>query len=116
MVGLNLIKVTILVEIYYSTCDDYRLDLPGVGAVKITVLLEELFDYAAQEQQWLLVRQLAALLGKPLPGLDQAVTDILVRQKSITVGLPPDNREKTIDRPLRSGVIETMILDACGRV
>ena len=42
----------ILVDIYYTTCDDYRLDLPGVGAVKITVLLEELFDYAAQERVW----------------------------------------------------------------
>ena len=49
-----------------------------------------------------------------MPGLDQAVTDILVRQKSLTVGLPPDSREKTIDTPLQSGEIETMILSACG--
>ncbi|CAG5114209.1 Oidioi.mRNA.OKI2018_I69.chr2.g8273.t1.cds [Oikopleura dioica] len=104
----------VLLEISEATDENYRVQIPSVGPVQITPLLEEVFDRACREQQWLLARELAGYLNKPLPGLDQAVTDILVRQKSITVGLPPDSRETTIDKPLQSGEIEAMILEACG--
>ena len=107
-------QVRILIDIYYATDEDYHLDMGDIGPVKITTLLENVFEHAAAEGQWLIVRQLAGLLEKPLPGLDQAVTDILVRQKSITVGLPPDARERTINTPLQSGEIEHVILEACG--
>jgi len=104
----------VLIEISEATDGNYRVQIPSVGPVQIGPLLEEVFDRACREQQWLLARELAGYLNKPLPGLDQAVTDILVRQKSITVGLPPDSRETTIDKPLQSGEIEAMILEACG--
>ncbi|CBY35267.1 unnamed protein product [Oikopleura dioica] len=104
----------VLIEISEATDGNYRVQIPSVGPVQIGPLLEEVFDRACREKQWLLARELAGYLNKPLPGLDQAVTDILVRQKSITVGLPPDSRETTIDKPLQSGEIEAMILEACG--
>lgn len=59
--------------------------------VRVTDLLNEAYDRAARgngdnRPYWTLVRRTAALLGKADLGLTDAITDILVRQKQITVG------------------------------
>lgn len=44
------------------------------------------------------LEKVTGLLKKRVTGLSQSVTDLLVRQKQLTVGLPPEPREKTITR------------------
>lgn len=49
------------------------------------------------------------------PGaLAKALTDILVLQKQVTVGLPPKPREKVIDSPLTPDQLADLIQEACG--
>ena len=106
-------QAKILIEIYIDCDDDYELKLPEVGNVKVTQLLEEIFYRAKEEQNWLLVRQLAGLLGKRLAGLDQAITNILVHQKSITIGMVSDLNENIIDRPVNEKEIADILSCAC---
>ena len=49
-------------------------------------------------KQWWLVRHTAGMLGKKVEDLAKAATDIIVRQKQLAVGLPPEPREKIITR------------------
>ena len=49
-------------------------------------------------KQWWLVRHTAGMLHKKVEDLAKAATDILVRQKQLAVGLPPEPREKIITR------------------
>lgn len=58
----------------------------------------ELYDKGARFQQWWLLRHTAGILGKRAENLDSIATDIIVRQKQITFGLPPEPREKIITR------------------
>lgn len=82
---------------------------------KVTVkdLLKELYERACQEKKWALVRHIAGILGKRVEDLAKAVADLLVRQKQVTIGMPP-NHEKTITRPLPSKEIREMINEAHG--
>lgn len=41
---------------------------------------------------------MTGLLRKRASGLSQAVTDLLVRQKQVTVGLPKEPKETTITK------------------
>ena len=104
-------QATILCEIFMDSHEEYRINLPSHGAVKITTLMQEVFEQAMIEQDWLLVRQLGGFLNKQLTGLDQAVTDILIRQKSITVG--SDENETIIDRPLKAEEIQSILSKSC---
>ena len=104
-------QATILCEIFMDSHEEYRINLPSHGAVKITTLMQEVFEQAMIEQDWLLVRQLGGFLNKQLTGLDQAVTDILIRQKSITVG--SDEDETIIDRPLKAEEIQSILSKSC---
>lgn len=54
--------------------------------VRVRRLLEEVYTKAGKQQLWAVVRRAAGLLNKVDIGLSDAVTDILVRQKQITVG------------------------------
>ena len=54
------------------------------------------YFFAGHLKQWWLVRHTAGLLGKVAEGLSKAATDIIVRQKQLAVGLPPEPREKII--------------------
>jgi len=61
----------------------------GLGdAKKVTVanLLQEVYTKASQLRRWAIIRQAAGLLNKVDVGLSDAVTDILVRQKQISIG------------------------------
>ena len=61
-------------------------------------LLAELYDKAGHLKQWWLVRHTAGMLKKKVEDLAKAATDIIVRQKQLAVGLPPEPREKIITR------------------
>ncbi|SPP88552.1 probable phosphorylase b kinase regulatory subunit alpha isoform X5 [Drosophila guanche] len=81
--------------------------------VTVRDLLKGLYEKACQQKLWGLVRHTAGMLGKRVEDLAKAVTDLLVRQKQVTVGMPPNN-EHTITAPLPEGELRQLIHDAYG--
>ncbi|KAK4887210.1 hypothetical protein RN001_003481 [Aquatica leii] len=81
--------------------------------VTVRDLLKGLYEKACQQKLWGLVRHTAGVLGKRVEDLAKAVTDLLVRQKQITVGMPPNN-EHTITAPLPETDLRLLIHEAYG--
>ncbi|MFZ2451966.1 MAG: glycoside hydrolase family 15 protein [Methylovulum miyakonense] len=82
---------------------DYALELASAGTQTCTVrdLLEEIYERAGDQHAWYVVRRCAGLLGKYDINLEQAATDILVRQHLLTVGRAYSGRA-TLTRPTDS--------------
>lgn len=93
---------------------DFNTGMLEYGQV-VTVrdLLKGLYEKACQQKLWGLVRHTAGMLGKRVEDLAKAVTDLLVRQKQITVGMPPNN-EHTITAPLPESDLRMLIHEAYG--
>merc|ERR1719266_73012 len=68
-----------------------KILLPDERSVEIRDLLKTLYDTACMKKQWSIVRHCAGYLGRRVDDLSKAVTDMLVRQKQVTVGMPPNN-------------------------
>ncbi|XP_050052174.1 probable phosphorylase b kinase regulatory subunit alpha isoform X2 [Dermacentor andersoni] len=101
---------------YPAACKGLKWDTElGDGNRVITVrhLLKELYEKAYKEHKWGLVRHVAGLLGKKVEDLAKAVTDLLVRQKQVTIGMPPMN-EYTITRPQPAKQLRIIIYKAHG--
>ncbi|KAJ8946070.1 hypothetical protein NQ318_009196 [Aromia moschata] len=93
---------------------DYNTGMLEYGEV-VTVkdLLKGLYEKACQQKMWGLVRHTAGMLGKRVEDLAKSLTDLLVRQKQITVGMPPNN-EHTITAPLPESDLRLLIHEAYG--
>lgn len=76
-------------------------------------MLKDIYERACHEKKWALVRHMAGVLNKQLEDLAKSLTDLLVRQKQVTVGMPP-NCECTITRPMTSRDLTTLITRAHG--
>jgi len=74
-------------------------------------LVMELYDKACQAKHWGIVRHASGLLSKKIPNLALSLTDLIVRQKQVTVGLPP-NQEVIISRPLGAMELRDLISSA----
>ena len=61
-------------------------NLQNINKITVKDLLKELYERACHEKKWALVRHVAGILGKRVEDLAKAVTDLLVRQKQVTVG------------------------------
>jgi len=77
--------------------------------ISVAQLLDEVYERAARGDEhnrpyWTIVRRVSGLLGKLDVGLADAVTDILVRQKQITVG-KAYFEDALITRPMAPGEI-----------
>ncbi|MDD5125831.1 glycoside hydrolase family 15 protein [Methylovulum sp.] len=71
-------------------------------------LLEEVYERAGDQHAWYVVRRCAGLLGKYDINLEQAATDILVRQHQLTVGRAYSGKA-TLTRPVDSSeILETI--------
>ncbi|XP_014485111.1 PREDICTED: probable phosphorylase b kinase regulatory subunit alpha isoform X2 [Dinoponera quadriceps] len=81
--------------------------------VLVKDLLKSLYEKACQQKMWGIVRHSAGMLGKRVEDLAKAVTDLLVRQKQVTVGMPPTN-EHTIVAPLPENELRALIHQAYG--
>ncbi|CAL4060069.1 unnamed protein product, partial [Meganyctiphanes norvegica] len=81
--------------------------------VSVKDLLKDLYERACHQKHWALVRHTAGMLGKRVEDLAKAVTDLLVRQKQVTVGLPP-HQEVTITGPLPASELRMVIHQAYG--
>lgn len=91
---------------------EYKVNIPGEVENQRTVgsLVEELYDTACESKNWALVRHTTGLMGKKLPSLALSLTDLIVRQKQVTVGLP--GKEIIISRPLGSQELKETIFKA----
>ncbi|XP_078033266.1 putative phosphorylase b kinase regulatory subunit alpha isoform X6 [Augochlora pura] len=81
--------------------------------VLIKDLLKDLYEKACQQKMWGIVRHTAGMLGKRVEDLAKAVTDLLVRQKQVTVGMPSTN-EHTIVAPLPENELRIIIHQTYG--
>jgi phosphorylase kinase alpha/beta subunit len=88
---------------------DARLQGPGGEApVALHTLLEEVYRRALAAMDWDVVRRMAAQLELVHPQLEDALTDLLVRQKQIVVGRNY-TADSLITEPQDSGTIAAMI-------
>jgi phosphorylase kinase alpha/beta subunit len=89
---------------------DYVLKLTGTAddGCPVRDLLEEVYQRAGNQHAWYIIRRCAGLLGKYDINLEQAATDILVRQKLLTVGRAYSGRA-TLTRPSDSSEILQII-------
>uniref|UniRef100_A0A023F525 Phosphorylase b kinase regulatory subunit n=1 Tax=Triatoma infestans TaxID=30076 RepID=A0A023F525_TRIIF len=93
---------------------NYEADTSEDGTpITLKELLKVLYEKACQQKLWGLVRHTGGMLGKRVEDLAKAVTDLLVRQKQVTVGMPPMN-EHTITAPLPENELRQLIHQAYG--
>ncbi|XP_076145255.1 phosphorylase b kinase regulatory subunit alpha, skeletal muscle isoform [Alosa pseudoharengus] len=78
---------------------DWDLRLQGKGTT-VRHLLMDLYEKAGDLRMWGLIRMISGMLRKKVEELDWACSDLLSHQKHLTVGLPPEPREKTISAPM----------------
>jgi len=86
-----------------------RLQAPeGRAPVLAMALLEEVYRRGLEEADWNVVRRVAGAMGLVHPQLEDALTDLLVRQKQVVVGRNYTN-ESLISQPQGSKRIAAMI-------
>lgn len=105
------------IELLDTLCEVEGLtyELPWESDRPLTVadLLDEVYEKATQLELWSIIRKAAGLLNKIDIGLSDAVMEILVRQKQITVG-KAFSQASLIDRPMSHLEIMHKIQDFCG--
>jgi phosphorylase kinase alpha/beta subunit len=80
----------------------------GRSPVLAMALLEEVYRRGLEEADWNVVRRVAGAMGLVHPQLEDALTDLLVRQKQVVVGRNYTN-ESLISQPHGSKRIAAMI-------
>lgn len=93
-------QANILYLLYTMKGLDWDTQIYGQPGVTVKDLLIELYGKVGTSRQWMLIRLISGILKKKVEALDEACTDLLSHQKQLTVGLPPEPREKTIIAPL----------------
>lgn len=101
------------VDVSNNSSNMSSINMSNLNKITVKDLLKELYERACHDKKWALVRHVAGILGKRVEDLAKAVTDLLVRQKQVTVGMPPYS-EHTITRPLPSQEIRQIINQAHG--
>ncbi|XP_066212945.1 phosphorylase b kinase regulatory subunit alpha, skeletal muscle isoform isoform X5 [Saccopteryx leptura] len=105
-------QADILYMLYTTKGPDWETELYDEGSATVRELLTELYGKVGEIRHWGLIRYISGILRKKVEALDEACTDLLSHQKHLTVGLPPEPREKTISAPLPYEVLTEMIDEA----
>ncbi|XP_003803402.1 phosphorylase b kinase regulatory subunit alpha, skeletal muscle isoform isoform X3 [Otolemur garnettii] len=105
-------QADILYMLYTMKGPDWDTDLYDEGGATVRVLLTELYGKVGEIRHWGLIRYISGILRKKVEALDEACTDLLSHQKHLTVGLPPEPREKTIAAPLPYEALTQLIDEA----
>ncbi|XP_034856255.1 phosphorylase b kinase regulatory subunit alpha, liver isoform isoform X1 [Mirounga angustirostris] len=108
-------QADILYILYVIKGPSWDTNLSGQHGVTVHNLLSELYRKAGLYQEWGLIRYISGLLRKKVEVLAEACTDLLSHQKQLTVGLPPEPREKTISAPLPPEELTKLIYEASGQ-
>uniref|UniRef100_A0A8C9NT24 Phosphorylase b kinase regulatory subunit n=1 Tax=Serinus canaria TaxID=9135 RepID=A0A8C9NT24_SERCA len=102
-------QADILYMLHILKGPEWHTGLDGEPGPTIKELLTELYVRVGETRQWALIRYISGILKKKVEALDEACTDLLSHQKHLTVGLPPEPREKTISTLLLWGPWEIMV-------
>ncbi|XP_028747865.1 phosphorylase b kinase regulatory subunit alpha, skeletal muscle isoform isoform X7 [Peromyscus leucopus] len=105
-------QADILYMLYSMKGPDWDTELYEEGGATVRELLGELYGKVGELRHWGLIRSISGLLRKKVEALDEACTDLLSYQKHLTVGLPPEPREKTISAPLPYEALTKLIDEA----
>ncbi|XP_052026561.1 phosphorylase b kinase regulatory subunit alpha, liver isoform isoform X2 [Apodemus sylvaticus] len=108
-------QADILYILYVIKGPRWDTNLFGQHGVTVHSLLSELYGKAGLNQEWSLIRYISGLLRKKVEVLAEACADLLSHQKQLTVGLPPEPREKTISTPLPPEELTELIYEASGQ-
>ena len=87
---------------------DTQLPVPDDEVASVQNLLDEVYERAGDQHIWPIVRRCAGLLGKYDINLEQAATELLVRQHAISLG-NIYSRKATLTRPTDSFEILELI-------
>ncbi|XP_073330653.1 phosphorylase b kinase regulatory subunit alpha, skeletal muscle isoform isoform X2 [Pagrus major] len=90
---------------------EWDTNLHGKGST-VRSLLTDLYEKAGELKHWGLIRMISGMLKKKVEELDSACSDLLAHQKHLTVGLPPEPREKTIKAPIPPDQLAFLIDEA----
>ncbi|MGZ5077644.1 MAG: glycoside hydrolase family 15 protein, partial [Methylobacter sp.] len=93
-----------LLSVRHGLDYDTGLSAADGTAGSLRGLLEEIYERAGDQHVWYVVRRSAGLLGKYDINLEQAATDILVRQHALTLGRAYSGKA-TLMRPADSSEI-----------
>ncbi|XP_042256718.1 phosphorylase b kinase regulatory subunit alpha, skeletal muscle isoform isoform X4 [Thunnus maccoyii] len=104
-------QADILYILFKDKGKDWDTQLHGKGST-VQSLLTDLYEKAGELKQWGLVRMMSGVLKKKVEELDSACSDLLAHQKHLTVGLPPEPREKTITAPIPPDQLSALIDEA----
>lgn len=93
-------QADILYVLHILKGPEWHTGLDSEPGPTVKELLTELYVRVGDTRQWALIRYISGILKKKVEALDEACTDLLSHQKHLTVGLPPEPREKTISAPI----------------
>ncbi|RVE74315.1 hypothetical protein OJAV_G00020960 [Oryzias javanicus] len=110
-------QADILYILYVMKGADWVVELSGagMGGPSVRSLLEELYVQAGACKEWGLIRYISGILRKRVEVLAEACTDLISHHKQLTVGLPPEPRERVITAPLPPEELNTLIYEASGQ-
>ncbi|GAB5590081.1 hypothetical protein Unana1_04981 [Umbelopsis nana] len=95
---------------YLASCKPLNFRIDSLDST-IKQLLQEVYYKAVRLQYWSIVRQSAGLLQKVVPSLSVNVTDLVIRQKQVTIG--SGSTEYFISMPVGPEVLSRMIGEHC---
>uniref|UniRef100_F6WXD5 Phosphorylase b kinase regulatory subunit n=1 Tax=Callithrix jacchus TaxID=9483 RepID=F6WXD5_CALJA len=104
-------QADILYILYTMKGPDWNTELYNEGSATVRELLTELYGKVGEIRHWGLIRYISGILRKKVEALDEACTDLLSHQKHLTVGLPPEPRERLF-LPLPYEVLTQLIDEA----
>ncbi|XP_075018776.1 phosphorylase b kinase regulatory subunit alpha, skeletal muscle isoform isoform X4 [Calonectris borealis] len=93
-------QADILYVLHILKGPEWHTGLDSEPGPTVKELLTEMYMRVGDTRQWALIRYISGILKKKVEALDEACTDLLSHQKHLTVGLPPEPREKTISAPI----------------